>query len=253
MLYDTILLRTFAAVCDTGSFTKAAHLVNLTQSAVSLHVKRLEEQVGARLSGAARRASGRQSRAKFCSPMRGAFWRSIRRPSAAWAARTSGLSASARRNISISTSFLSLIRQFSGPKSGAASADRIGHRPRYCRAARSRRSRPCDPQPRDRRGRWHRALAREAHLGSRPGDAPRPGSASAAGALPAELPLASGRPRRTRPRRAALDRRAAKLRHRRHPRGAGCRACHHHLPREPPAAGAASAGPGRGAPGAAGF
>ena len=49
MLYDTILLRTFAAVCDAGSFTKAAHAVNLTQSAVSLHVKRLEEQIGARL------------------------------------------------------------------------------------------------------------------------------------------------------------------------------------------------------------
>jgi DNA-binding transcriptional LysR family regulator len=49
MLYDTILLRTFAAVCDAGSFTKAARAVNLTQSAVSLHVKRLEEQVGAQL------------------------------------------------------------------------------------------------------------------------------------------------------------------------------------------------------------
>lgn len=49
MLYDSILLRTFAAVCDTGSFTKAARMVNLTQSAVSLHIKRLEEQVGARL------------------------------------------------------------------------------------------------------------------------------------------------------------------------------------------------------------
>jgi DNA-binding transcriptional LysR family regulator len=49
MLYDTVLLRTFAAVCDTGSFTKAARVVNLTQSAVSLHVKRLEEQVGAQL------------------------------------------------------------------------------------------------------------------------------------------------------------------------------------------------------------
>lgn len=49
MLYDTVLLRTFAAVCDAGSFTKAARAVNLTQSAVSLHVKRLEEQVGARL------------------------------------------------------------------------------------------------------------------------------------------------------------------------------------------------------------
>ncbi len=49
MLYDTTLLRTFAAVCDTGSSTKAARMVNCTQSAVSLHIKRLEEQIGARL------------------------------------------------------------------------------------------------------------------------------------------------------------------------------------------------------------
>jgi molybdate transport repressor ModE-like protein len=49
MLYDTALLRTFVAVCDTGSFTKAAREVNLTQSAVSLHVKRLEDQVGSQL------------------------------------------------------------------------------------------------------------------------------------------------------------------------------------------------------------
>jgi DNA-binding transcriptional LysR family regulator len=49
MLYDTVLLRTFAAICDSGSFTKAAREVNLTQSAVSLHVKRLEDQVGSRL------------------------------------------------------------------------------------------------------------------------------------------------------------------------------------------------------------
>jgi molybdate transport repressor ModE-like protein len=49
MLYDTALLRTFVAVCDAGSFTKAAREVNLTQSAVSLHVKRLEDQVGSRL------------------------------------------------------------------------------------------------------------------------------------------------------------------------------------------------------------
>jgi molybdate transport repressor ModE-like protein len=49
MLYDTVLLRTFAAICDSGSFTKAAREVNLTQSAVSLHLKRLEDQVGSRL------------------------------------------------------------------------------------------------------------------------------------------------------------------------------------------------------------
>src|SRR5690349_13632727 len=49
MLYDTVLLRTFVAICDSGSFTRASREVNLTQSAVSLHVKRLEDQVGARL------------------------------------------------------------------------------------------------------------------------------------------------------------------------------------------------------------
>ncbi len=49
MLYDTALLRTFVAICDCGSFTKAAGQVNLTQSAVSLHIKRLEDQVGSRL------------------------------------------------------------------------------------------------------------------------------------------------------------------------------------------------------------
>jgi DNA-binding transcriptional LysR family regulator len=49
MLYDTVLLKTFVAICDCGSFTKAARKVNLTQSAVSLHVKRLEDQAGSRL------------------------------------------------------------------------------------------------------------------------------------------------------------------------------------------------------------
>jgi len=49
MLYDTTLLRTFVAICDAGSFTKAAREVNLTQSAVSHHVKRLEDQVGLHL------------------------------------------------------------------------------------------------------------------------------------------------------------------------------------------------------------
>jgi len=49
MLYDTTLLRTFVAICDAGSFTKAAREVNLTQSAVSHHVRRLEEQVGLHL------------------------------------------------------------------------------------------------------------------------------------------------------------------------------------------------------------
>ena len=43
------LLRSFAAVADTGSFTAAAELVARTQSAVSVQVKRLEEIVGRRV------------------------------------------------------------------------------------------------------------------------------------------------------------------------------------------------------------
>ena len=43
------LLRSFAAVADTGSFTAAADLVARTQSAVSMQIKRLEDVVGRRV------------------------------------------------------------------------------------------------------------------------------------------------------------------------------------------------------------
>jgi len=43
------LLRSFAAVADTGSFTAAAELVARTQSAVSMQIKRLEETLGRRV------------------------------------------------------------------------------------------------------------------------------------------------------------------------------------------------------------
>lgn len=43
------LLRSFLAVAEAGSFSAAARAVNLTQSAVSLHVKRLEQRLGRRL------------------------------------------------------------------------------------------------------------------------------------------------------------------------------------------------------------
>ena len=42
---DTDLLRTFAAIADHGGFTRAAEVVNRTQSAVSMQMKRLEEDV----------------------------------------------------------------------------------------------------------------------------------------------------------------------------------------------------------------
>jgi DNA-binding transcriptional LysR family regulator len=43
---DSDLLRTFVAIIDTGSFTKAAKAVHRTQSAVSMQMKRLEEVSG---------------------------------------------------------------------------------------------------------------------------------------------------------------------------------------------------------------
>src|SRR5262245_35158643 len=49
MLLDIVLLRTFVAVVEAKGFTRAAGFVNLTQSAVSLHIKRLEGQIGRRL------------------------------------------------------------------------------------------------------------------------------------------------------------------------------------------------------------
>ncbi|MGH6817068.1 MAG: LysR substrate-binding domain-containing protein, partial [Hyphomicrobiaceae bacterium] len=46
---DMSLLRAFVAVVDTGSVTGAAHLLNRTQAAVSLQIKRLEDLLGQEL------------------------------------------------------------------------------------------------------------------------------------------------------------------------------------------------------------
>ena len=46
---DLTALRSFIAVADAGSVTRAAGFVNLTQSAVSMQVKRLEEALGIEL------------------------------------------------------------------------------------------------------------------------------------------------------------------------------------------------------------
>ena len=43
---DIALLRAFVAIVDTGSVTGAARLLNRTQAAVSLQLKRLEDQLG---------------------------------------------------------------------------------------------------------------------------------------------------------------------------------------------------------------
>ena len=46
MNLQTDYLKTFIAVADTQSFTKAGKLVNRSQSAVSMQIKRLEEEIG---------------------------------------------------------------------------------------------------------------------------------------------------------------------------------------------------------------
>jgi DNA-binding transcriptional LysR family regulator len=45
-LLDVDQLRTFIAIAETGSFTRAADVVHKTQSAVSMQMKRLEERLG---------------------------------------------------------------------------------------------------------------------------------------------------------------------------------------------------------------
>jgi DNA-binding transcriptional LysR family regulator len=45
-MFDTVLLRSFVAVVQEGGFTHAAARLNLTQSAVSAHLRRLEQQAG---------------------------------------------------------------------------------------------------------------------------------------------------------------------------------------------------------------
>lgn len=62
---DMTALRSFVTVADAEGFTRAAGLLNLTQSAVSMQVKRLEEALGLQLfdrrgRGAALTAAGEQ-------------------------------------------------------------------------------------------------------------------------------------------------------------------------------------------------
>lgn len=42
---DTELLRSFVAIADNGGFTRAAEVLNRTQSAISMQMKRLGEDV----------------------------------------------------------------------------------------------------------------------------------------------------------------------------------------------------------------
>ncbi|WP_027517376.1 LysR substrate-binding domain-containing protein [Bradyrhizobium sp. WSM1417] len=64
---DPDLLKAFLAVAEHRSFTRAAHVLNRTQSAVSVQIRRLEGQLGVRLfhrtrEGAALSATGHEFR-----------------------------------------------------------------------------------------------------------------------------------------------------------------------------------------------
>lgn len=45
-MFDSLLLKTFVTVVDEGGFSRAAQRLSLTQSAVSGHLRRLEDQLG---------------------------------------------------------------------------------------------------------------------------------------------------------------------------------------------------------------
>src|ERR1051325_6466406 len=60
MDFDPALLRAFVAVKEAGGFTRAAQRLNLTQSAISHQIRRLEEQVGRQLLYRAPRALTRR-------------------------------------------------------------------------------------------------------------------------------------------------------------------------------------------------
>ncbi|MBH1625664.1 LysR family transcriptional regulator [Stenotrophomonas maltophilia] len=49
MFFDPDLLRAFVAVVETGGFTKAGERMNLSQSAISHQIRKLEEQAGSTL------------------------------------------------------------------------------------------------------------------------------------------------------------------------------------------------------------
>ncbi|MDO6589223.1 LysR family transcriptional regulator [Loktanella sp. D2R18] len=62
---DLTALRSFVAVADTGGVTKAAGLLNLTQSAVSMQLKRLEESLDASLLDRSARTIGLTSQGEL--------------------------------------------------------------------------------------------------------------------------------------------------------------------------------------------
>jgi DNA-binding transcriptional LysR family regulator len=71
---DLTAVRAFVAVVDAGGVTKASGFLNLTQSAVSMQLKRLEESIGVALFDRSARRLALTGRGSRCWATRGVSW-----------------------------------------------------------------------------------------------------------------------------------------------------------------------------------
>ena len=208
-LLDIDQLRTFVAIADTGSFTRAAEIVHKTQSAVSMQMKRLEDRVGkaiferdGRLSKLTDEGERLLDYARRIVRLNAECMASFNeqrahRPRAARPARR------LRRPLSAGDPGPFLALQPEGRGDGDVRADAEPDRARAARRPRSRDHHPCGPA-RPVRDRAHRAAAL-GHL--RPPRGAR-GDADSAGARPPELRLAPFRDGGAGERRPAVPRRS---------------------------------------------
>ena len=189
---DLTALRSFMAVADAGGVTKAAAQLNLTQSAVSMQLKRLEESLGLPLLDRSARtialtAQGEQllGYARRLLALNDEAWGRLTHPGLRGRDR---LRRAARHHLSARAGRAAALRR--RVSAGQAAAAFALHQ-RAQGALRPRRDGP-DPDHRaGRRPRRRDAGARAAGLGGRAG---RPGLALAAAALspPARTACSSG-------------------------------------------------------------
>ena len=73
-LLDPQLLQSFVAIVETGSFTRAAERIHLTQSTLSQQMRRLEQQLGCTLLDRSGRQVVTTAQGRPCSGWRAASW-----------------------------------------------------------------------------------------------------------------------------------------------------------------------------------
>jgi hypothetical protein len=73
------LLRTFVAIADLGSYTKAAQELELTQPAISAQMKRLQQLMGGEVFVKSTAGFSVSAKGSMLEVMRGASWRLMTR------------------------------------------------------------------------------------------------------------------------------------------------------------------------------